>query len=109
MNDQSPNQVTLHTNPGCTMPASRGPMTGHAGNNDCEGNNGCGVQAPTANSYGPSFNQNGGGYYAMERTDTAIKVWFFTRGNAPGDLSSGASSVNTDNWVCSACFVLIVQ
>lgn len=81
------------------MPASR-TMTGIAGNNDCEGSNGCGVSAPTANSYGPSFNAIGGGFYAMERTTTFIKVWFFPRnGGAPGDLSSGASSIDTDNWV----------
>lgn len=92
------------------MPTGRA-MTGNAGNNDCEGNNGCGVQAPTADSYGPSFNAIGGGFYAMERTDSSISVWFFPRnGNVPGDLQSGAQSIDTDNWVCltgSCCLYLI--
>ena len=73
--------------------------------NNCDtaatGNAGCGVTAPTANSYGPSFNSAGGGWYAMERTNSFIKVWFWTRssGSVPSDVSSGATTVNTDNWV----------
>ena len=85
------------------MPASRGPMTGTAGNNDCEGHNGCGVQArASVDSYGPSFNQNGGGWYTMERNNNFIKVWFWDRHatNVPDDVRNGASTVNTDNWVC---------
>lgn len=85
------------------MPASR-TMTGTAIVNNCDvntdGNTGCGVQASTTNSYGPSFNAIGGGIYAMERTSTFIKVWFFPRGSSiPSDVSSGAASINTDNWV----------
>jgi hypothetical protein len=35
----------------------------------------------------------------MERTSTFIKVWFFPRGGSvPSDVSSGGTSVNTDNW-----------
>ena len=95
--------MTLHTGANCAMPASRA-MTGTPTNNNCDvntdGNSGCGVQAPTANSYGPSFNANGGGWYAMERTNSFIKVWFFPRnGGIPSDVSSGARSVNTNNWV----------
>ena len=59
------------------------------------------MTAPTSNSYGPAFNSAGGGWYAMERTDSFIKVWFWTRGSGavPSDVSSGATTVNTDNWV----------
>lgn len=103
MNDQAPNAMTLHTSAGCTMPGSRA-MTGVPTLNDCDvaanGNSGCGVQAPTTNSYGPQFNANGGGIYATERTSSFIKVWFFPRNsNIPSDLRDGASAVNTDNWV----------
>ncbi|THH28434.1 hypothetical protein EUX98_g5747 [Antrodiella citrinella] len=65
-----------------------------------QGNTGCGVQVTTANSYGPSFNSVGGGFYAMERTDSFIKVWFWQRGDGstPGDMEFGATSVNTDTW-----------
>ena len=102
VNDQGVDQITLHTSPGCTVPASRGPMTGTAGNNDCQGNNGCGVQARSSvDSYGPSFNGNGGGWYTMERNNNFIKVWFWPRnaGNVPNDVRNPGGSVNTDNWV----------
>ncbi|EKM60723.1 glycoside hydrolase family 16 protein [Phanerochaete carnosa HHB-10118-sp] len=103
VNDQSPNAMTLHTGADCSMPTSR-TMTGTATGNNCDvntdGNTGCGVQASTANSYGPSFNANGGGWYATERTDDFIKVWFFPRnaGGVPGDVSTGPATIDTDNW-----------
>lgn len=67
---------------------------------DCNADTGCGVSAAEANSYGPSFNSNGGGWYAMERTNSFIKVWFWPRsGSPPSDVStSGSGSVNTDKW-----------
>ncbi|KAI0759554.1 laminarinase [Trametes elegans] len=103
VNDQTPNQSTLHTNAGCTVPASRS-QTGTATGNNCDtaatNNAGCGVQAPTSNSYGPAFNNAGGGWYAMERTNSFIKIWFWSRndGSVPSDVKNGASSVNTGNW-----------
>ena len=104
VNDQSPNAMTLHTSANCNMPASRS-MTGSATGNNCDvntsGNTGCGVVAPSANSYGPSFNAAGGGFYAMERTNSFIKVWFWSRNaNVPSDVRNGGSTVNTDAWVC---------
>ncbi|KAF7763643.1 CAZyme family GH16 [Agaricus bisporus var. burnettii] len=104
VNDQGTNQATLHTSAGCTMPNSRA-ETGTVVGNDCQGNNGCGVKFREGNSYGPSLNRNGGGWFAMERTNSFIKVWFFPRGgNVPSDVSSGASSVNTDNWGTPGAF-----
>ncbi|KAI0314134.1 hypothetical protein OF83DRAFT_1138228 [Amylostereum chailletii] len=85
------------------MPDSRA-QTGTTTQNNCDtnvdGNAGCGVHSTGANSYGPAFNSNGGGWYAMERTNTFIKVWFWPRnsGSVPSDVSGGASSINTDNW-----------
>lgn len=80
------------------------PLISQVAGTDCNandnGNAGCGVKVNKANSYGPGFNNAGGGYYAMERTNNFIKMWFWTRngGGAPSDLTSGAASVNTDNW-----------
>jgi hypothetical protein len=39
--------------------------------------------------------------YAVERTDSFIKVWFWARkdGLVPADVANGSSSVDTDNWV----------
>ena len=96
--------MTLHTSADCSRPASRA-MTGTATVNNCDvntdGNTGCGVQAPTANSYGPSFNAIGGGIYAMERTSSFVRIWFWSRndGSVPADVRTAGSSVNTDNWV----------
>ncbi|KAF8911769.1 laminarinase [Mucidula mucida] len=85
VNDQTFNQATLHTSAGCTMPASRS-QTGVALQNDCNvavnSNAGCGVQIQNTASYGPPFNANGGGWYAMERTSTYIKIWFWSRNDA---------------------------
>nr|VWO94484.1 Mixed-linked glucanase [Ganoderma boninense] len=103
VNDQTPNQSTLHTNSGCSMPSSR-TQTGTSTGTNCDtaatNNAGCGVQAPQSASYGPPFNSAGGGWYAMERTDTSIKVWYWLRnaGNVPSDVRNGASTINTSNW-----------
>ncbi|KAJ6562592.1 2 beta-glucanase [Mycena capillaripes] len=102
VNDQGPNQATLHTNAGCTMPNSRS-ETGTSVLNNCDvaatQNSGCGVKLNDARSYGPTFNNNGGGWYAVERTNSFIKVWFWPRnGGVPSDISSGSTSVNTANW-----------
>jgi hypothetical protein len=52
------------------------------------------------NSYGPPFNANGGGWYAIERTNTYIKVWFWGRNDmsVPSDVSKPGSTVNTRYW-----------
>ena len=36
----------------------------------------------------------------MERTSSAIKVWFWPRngGGAPSEITSGSGSINPDNW-----------
>ncbi|RPD81602.1 2 beta-glucanase [Lentinus tigrinus ALCF2SS1-7] len=103
-NDIEPNQMTLHTSPNCAQPATGRTMTGSVVSTDCDtnvnGNQGCAVKAPTANSYGKSFNAAGGGYYAMERTTSFIKIWFWSRndGSVPADVKTAGSSVNTDDW-----------
>ncbi|EJF56379.1 2 beta-glucanase [Dichomitus squalens LYAD-421 SS1] len=102
VNDQSPNQATLHTSSGCSMPSSRD-QSGNSVGNNCDtastNNAGCGVQVTQSNSYGPSFNSNGGGWYAMERTDTEVKVWFWPRnGNVPSDVANGETTIDTDGW-----------
>ncbi|KAL5510983.1 hypothetical protein ACEPAG_3702 [Sanghuangporus baumii] len=102
VNDVSPNQATLHTGPGCTM--SGQVQTGTTVGTDCDSfdnnNSGCGVKVNKANSYGPPFDSNGGGWYAMERTSSHINVYFWPRndGSVPSDVRNGASTVNTGNW-----------
>jgi len=88
VNKQDINQMTLHTNAGCTVGNQW--QTGRTVQSNCDvaatGNAGCGVQTVKGNSYGTSFNRNGGGIYAMERTDVSIRVWFFPRNAIPGDV-----------------------
>ncbi|KAJ3909301.1 endo-1,3(4)-beta-glucanase-like protein [Lentinula edodes] len=102
VNNVGTNQGTLHTSPDCSMPASR-TETGTALQSDCDtavnGNAGCGVSFTDARSFGPTFNSNGGGWYAMELTDDFVKIWFRARGTSvPSDVSGGSSTIDTDNW-----------
>ncbi|EJD04695.1 glycoside hydrolase family 16 protein [Fomitiporia mediterranea MF3/22] len=103
VNDVSPNQATLHTGPGMSSTSCLSGTRATAGT-DCNSfdnsNAGCGVKVNKANSYGPPFDSNGGGWYAMERTSSHINVYFWPRndGSVPSDVRNGASTINTGNW-----------
>ncbi|KAF8646280.1 hypothetical protein AX16_007289 [Volvariella volvacea WC 439] len=103
VNDQGTNAITLHTGPGCTMPGSR-QMTGTPSFLDCNafvnGNAGCGVKLTSALSYGPTFNNNGGGWYVIERTDNFIRGWFWARndGSVPAAVRNGEATITTDGF-----------
>ncbi|KAG6876540.1 hypothetical protein C0992_010477 [Termitomyces sp. T32_za158] len=68
--------MTIHTNPGCTLPTANSQalsITGSViGGTDCAalttGNQGCGIRANSNVSFGAGFNKNGGGTYASELT-----------------------------------------
>ncbi|KAH0835850.1 glycoside hydrolase family 16 protein [Lanmaoa asiatica] len=118
VNDQSPNQSTLHTSaskwsdsitctssscPDCTLPTAR-TMTGMSLGTDCDvydtNNSGCGVALADGNSFGPGFNSIGGGWYAIERSATYISIYFWERGSStvPSQVSSPGSTVDTSTW-----------
>ncbi|KAH7098711.1 glycoside hydrolase family 16 protein [Auriculariales sp. MPI-PUGE-AT-0066] len=102
VNDQAANQAALHTDAGCTM--SNLKQSGKLLHSDCnafaDGNTGCTTQFTKANSFGPSFNKHGGGYFAMERTSSSIKVWFWPRsgGGAPSAIVKGSKSIDPSKW-----------
>ncbi|KAF7325982.1 Glycoside hydrolase family 16 protein [Mycena kentingensis (nom. inval.)] len=108
VNDQGPNQSTLHTNAGCTvpLPSPARPQTGTAVLNNCDvaatGNSGCGVKSADPHSYGPAFNANGGGWYAAEINPAHIRVWFWPRNaSLPKDVAGEygyADVVDTSGW-----------
>jgi hypothetical protein len=104
VNDQGVDQVTFHTGPGCSMPPDPRGETGSSSGNNCDaaatGNAGCGVKMDNSESYGPTFNGLGGGWFAMERTNDFIKVWFWPRSSnrVPTDVRNGESTVDTANW-----------
>lgn len=101
MNDQTNNQVALHTSDSCTINNSG--FSGSLLTSNCyvnapgQANNaGCGIKDNSAQSYGNGFNSAGGGVYATEWTGEAISVWFFPRSSIPGDISSG--NPNPSGW-----------
>ncbi|KAI5122150.1 hypothetical protein M0805_000797 [Coniferiporia weirii] len=104
VNDVVPNQSTLHTSPNCTMPTSGLKQTGTTALNNCDtnvnGNSGCGVQNNKPNNYGPGFNAAGGGWYALERTNSYIRVFFWGRNDktVPASVSQGLPIVDTSLW-----------
>lgn len=109
VNDQTPNTCSLHTSSDCTMPSSRS-MTGTSDGTDCDAydnnNSGCGVSINDNKSYGPQFNSNGGGWYAIERSSSYIKIFFWERtsDSVPSDVTSPGSSINTSNWGTPAAY-----
>ncbi|KAI9728408.1 MAG: hypothetical protein M1828_003808 [Chrysothrix sp. TS-e1954] len=97
------NQMTLHTGPGCDIKSdSASAFTGKVLTSDCDTNApgqdknaGCGIQAPpnpTAASFGPEYNKQGGGLWAMEWTTSSISIWYMppSTGKIPSVLSNQA-------------------
>jgi len=107
------NEMTLHTEPGCTL--ANATMTSTIINStDCNfqdnGNSGCGVEDPNQSSFGAAFAAAGGGIYVTEFAETGISVWFFNRSSIPSSLQGNASSFDiaslgtpVANWPSSGC------
>lgn len=94
VNDQSANDMTLHTSAGCSI--NNGGLLGSVTTSNCDvnapgqpTNAGCGITAQATNTYGTGFNDAGGGVYATEWTSQAISIWFFPHSAIPGDIASG--------------------
>ncbi|KAJ5251267.1 CAZyme family GH16 [Penicillium chrysogenum] len=94
VNQQSTNQVALHTGPGCSIDDSG--FSGSVDTSNCyveasgqAANAGCAITSNSTQSYGDGFNKAGGGVYATEWTGEAIKVWFFPSASIPSDISTG--------------------
>ncbi|KAH9849779.1 glycoside hydrolase family 16 protein [Lenzites betulinus] len=93
VHDNSHNQVTWHTGPNCTLNPNTSFTGTLVGNLDCDGtansNAGCGVTEWSRASYGPIFDAQGGGVFAMKWDDEGIAVWSFYRAAIPSDVLSG--------------------
>ncbi|KIM26096.1 glycoside hydrolase family 16 protein [Serendipita vermifera MAFF 305830] len=106
VNDVPPNAVSLHTTANCSLPSTVPEASGQIVNTDCNwltnGNSGCNFASTSTNSYGPAFNADGGGWYAMERTPEYIKVWFWSRqdsANVPLDVKEiDQGQIDTSGW-----------
>ncbi|KAF9015185.1 concanavalin A-like lectin/glucanase domain-containing protein [Cyathus striatus] len=101
VHDNEHNQVAWHTLPGCTL----NPQTSFSGNissnhTDCDAtiddNAGCSITEWSRASYGPFFDSQGGGVFAMKWDNDSIGVWSFYRAAVPQDIVSG--SPDPDNW-----------
>jgi hypothetical protein len=116
VNDYTNNQATVHTSAGCNLASSSAGSLSISGSviggTDCSaldtGNQGCGIRASTANSYGPGFNSNGGGVYAMKWDTTGIAVYFFPRESIPADITAGIPLPDSwgqaqARWPAAAC------
>ncbi|KAJ9270158.1 CAZyme family GH16 [Paecilomyces variotii] len=95
VNDQSNNDMTLHTSDGCSITSSG--FTGSLVTSNCyvdasgqSTNSGCQIASSSSQSFGTNFNNAGGGVYATEWTSDAISIWFFPRGSIPSDITSGS-------------------
>ena len=102
MNDQSNNDMTLHTGPGCSI-SRNSDMLGSVSTDNCDinapgqGNNeGCQIKTDDSRTYGAGFNDNKGGVYATEITSDFINIFFFPRGSLPSDISS--ASPDPSSW-----------
>jgi len=73
----------VHTNPGCTLASASANSLAISGSViggvDCSaldtGNQGCGIRASSADSFGSGFNAIGGGVYASELQNHAILLF----------------------------------
>ncbi|KAJ8522535.1 hypothetical protein ONZ45_g901 [Pleurotus djamor] len=97
VHDNQHNQVTWHTGPGCVLNPNvsfTGSPVNDQQNLNCDGNlpgnPGCGITEWSRASYGPYFDAQGGGVYAMKWDDTGIAVWSFYRAAVPQDIISGS-------------------
>ncbi|KAJ7275518.1 concanavalin A-like lectin/glucanase domain-containing protein [Mycena haematopus] len=104
VNNYTANQATIHTAPGCNLPTDSPAQLGASaaavtGGTDCAAatsmNAGCGMRSTSTQSFGPGFNSNGGGVYAMQWDSSGISVYFFARGSVPSDIGAGTPEPTT--------------
>ncbi|KIK92969.1 glycoside hydrolase family 16 protein [Paxillus rubicundulus Ve08.2h10] len=105
VHDNEHNQVTWHTAPGCNLTSTTNftgtlVQTNGVDNLQCNAfinnNAGCGVTEWSRASYGPYFDSQGGGVFAMKWDTNGIAVWSFYRAAIPQDIIQGLP--NPSNW-----------
>lgn len=101
VNDQTTNEMTLHTRDGCNVTNDHS-FTGTMTTSNCYisapsqvENAGCQISTSNTATYGTAFNAQGGGVYATELTAASISIYFFPRGAIPSDISAGKPDPST--------------
>ncbi|OEH76822.1 PAN domain-containing protein [Cyclospora cayetanensis] len=109
--------AAVHTKKGCVMPSSTDEFNGrwtetvHGQAIDCwdlatSDNVGCSIES-YEDAYGAPLNRKGGGLYVMQLHHSKyIRIWFFTRQEAPLDLTSGTPTPDFWNQKPLAYFTL---
>ena len=95
--------MTLHTNAGPII-SNSSEFLGDAITLNCDVkapnqpmNAGCSIGDNSNLTFGPEFNDAGGGVFATEWTSDFIKIWFFPRGSFPSDIVSSSPNPSK-NW-----------
>jgi len=93
-NDQSLRWMIIDCN--LTSP---GNFTGIVGSTICDhdynSNQGCNIVDPSIASFGPVFDQKGGGVFVMKWDSDSMDVWFFYRSAIPDDILNGLPDPST--------------
>ncbi|KIK50587.1 glycoside hydrolase family 16 protein [Collybiopsis luxurians FD-317 M1] len=103
------NQITMHTGAGCTLTTGQA-ITGTTVDSEltCESggsnNNGCPTKDPDTSSFGAGFNSAGGGVFAeLWDPSVGIKVWRWSQGSVPEDITS--KSPDPSSWGNPVSFI----
>ncbi|KAI0772345.1 concanavalin A-like lectin/glucanase domain-containing protein [Trametes elegans] len=97
VNQMTYNQMALHTQNGCTQPASV-TQTGTTSATNCSTDAGCTVAEKQDNSFGAGFASAGGGVWAAQIDTSGIFIWFWSRNNVPTSVSQASDSIDTSSW-----------
>ncbi|KAL4978285.1 endo-1,3(4)-beta-glucanase xgeA [Aspergillus desertorum] len=96
VNKHEANKIVLHTSDTCDVGGGY-EMTGNMTSSECgeaSGTIGCVVQGQQGSS-GDSFNEQGGGVYAMEWQEDYLKIWYFPRSSIPESLTAGTPDTSS--------------
>jgi hypothetical protein len=96
VNSITANDMTLHTNAGCSLVKYNSSSAGTLVTPNCDvnaqgqaTNAGCLIGPTSSQTFGAGFNAIRGGVYATEWTSAAISIYFFPRNAIPADITTG--------------------
>ncbi|KAJ7085963.1 concanavalin A-like lectin/glucanase domain-containing protein [Mycena crocata] len=83
------NQMALHSYEGCVQPANVSQL-GNTIKHDCNDTtaSGCTVAETKENSFGPGFNNAGGGAFGLQFDVAGVFMWFWSRPNIPASITA---------------------